>query len=114
MNNKDAFLPLQEPTFYILLSLRAGEKHGYAILKDVAQLSAKQVQLSTGTLYGALNRLLDKGLIERIEPEERTRGKKAYRLTRAGLEVFDADVERMNRLMLAVKAQRRTKGAQHT
>lgn len=105
MANSDQIPPLQEPTFYILLSLRAGEKHGYAILKDVAQLSGQQVQLSTGTLYGALNRLLDQGLIERIEAEDGTRGKKAYRLTPAGLEVFAADVGRMNRLLLAVKAQ---------
>lgn len=112
MANKDALLPLQQPTFYILLSLRAGEKHGYAILKDVAQLSGEQVKLSTGTLYGALNRLLDQGFIERIEPEHGARGKKAYRLTPAGLEVFNAEVSRMNRLLVAVRARRRAKGAQ--
>ena len=112
MTDKDPFLPLQEPTFFILLSLRAGEKHGYAILKDVAQLSDQHLKLSTGTLYGALNRLLDQGLIQRIEPQDATRGKKAYRLTPAGLEVFDAEVGRMHRLLLAVKARRRAKGGQ--
>jgi DNA-binding PadR family transcriptional regulator len=112
MAHKESLLPLQQPTFYILLSLRAGEKHGYGILKDVEQLSDGQVTLSTGTLYGALNRLLDQGFIERIEPEDRTRGKKAYRLTPAGLEVFDAEVSRMNRLLVAVRARRRAKGAQ--
>src|SRR5512138_3857117 len=112
MANKDALLPLQQPTFYILLSLRTGEKHGYAILKDVAQLSDEQVQLSTGTLYGALNRLLDQGLIEQVEAEPGTRGKKAYRLTPGGLEVFDADVSRMKRLLVAVKRRRRAKRGQ--
>src|SRR5512147_943615 len=112
MANSDQLLPLQEPTFYILLSLRAGEKHGYAILKDVAQLSGQQVNLSTGTLYGALNRLLDQGLIEQIEAEPATRGKKAYRLTPAGLEVFDTDVRRMKRLLVAVKRRRRARGGQ--
>lgn len=115
MLNKDAFLPLQEPTFYILLSLRGGEKHGYAILKEVAELSGERVKLSTGTLYGALNRLLDQGLIERIELselEDGARGKKVYRLTRSGLEVFDAEVARMRRLLLAVKAQARAEGGQ--
>jgi len=110
---EDHFLPLQEPTFYILLALRGGEKHGYAILKEVAELSGERVRLSTGTLYGALSRLLDQGLIERIEPvvpESEARGKKAYRLTPSGLEVFDADVGRMKRLLLAVKAQVGTKG----
>ncbi len=110
MASKDLLPPLQEPTFYILLSLRGGEKHGYAILKDVAQLSAGQVKLSTGTLYGALNRLLDQGLIERIEPEDEKRGKKAYRLTHAGLEVFEAEVGRMSRLLSAVKTRLRAEG----
>lgn len=112
MANSDQLPPLQEPTFYILLSLRAGEKHGYAILKDVAQLSGQQLKLSTGTLYGALNRLLDQGLIERIDGEDGARGKKAYRLTPAGLEVFAADVSRMNRLLQAVRAQRPAEGGQ--
>ncbi len=96
------YLPLQEPTFYILLSLRGGDKHGYAILKEVAELSESRVKLSTGTLYGALNRLLDQGLIARIE-EEGARGKKLYRLTPAGLGVFEAEVERMGRLLAAAK-----------
>jgi DNA-binding PadR family transcriptional regulator len=60
------FLPLQEPTLIILLSLADGEKHGYAILKDVAEISNGKVRLSTGTLYEALARLLDQGLIERV------------------------------------------------
>src|SRR5512133_2956124 len=113
MSDWDRFLPLQEPTFYILLALRGGEHHGYAILKSVAELSEDRVNLSTGTLYGALNRLLDQGLIERldpVEPEDGARGKKAYRLTRAGLEVFDAEVGRIRRLLRAAKAQARPDG----
>jgi len=97
----NSFLPLQEPTFFILLSLRGGEKHGYAILKEVAALSEERVKLSTGTLYGALNRLLDQGLIERWEDRDETRGKKTYRLTRRGLEVFDAEVGRMQQMLAA-------------
>lgn len=112
MANSDQLPPLQEPTFYILLSLRAGEKHGYAILKEVAQLSSQRVVLSTGTLYGALNRLLDQGLIERVEAEDGARGKKAYRLTPAGLAVFEAEVSRMNRLLLAAREQGWAEGGQ--
>jgi DNA-binding PadR family transcriptional regulator len=97
-------LPLQEPTFFILLSLRGGEKHGYAILKDVSELSSGRVKLSTGTLYGALVRLLDQGLIERTSKKENDgRGKKSYRLTRDGLQVFDAEVARMERLLNAAR-----------
>jgi DNA-binding PadR family transcriptional regulator len=110
MNNPDHISPLREPTLYILLSLRGGEKHGYAILKEVRELSEGKVQLSTGTLYGALYRLLDQGLIEQIEASDGTRGKKAYRLTHAGLEVFDAEVGRMKRLLLSVKKQVRLTG----
>ncbi len=112
MTDADDFLPLQEPTFYILLSLRGGDKHGYAILKDVAEMSSEQVKLSTGTLYGALYRLLDQGLIEQIDPEDRARGKKVYRLTHSGLEVFDAEVSRMKHLLLAVSKKVETIGGQ--
>jgi len=53
-NGPTSFLPLTVPTFYILLSLAPGKKHGYAILGDIARLSKGEVQLSTSTLYSAL------------------------------------------------------------
>ncbi len=112
MTNKHMFLPLQEPTLFILLSLRGGEKHGYAILKEVALLSDERVKLSTGTLYGALYRLQDQGYIERIESKDGARGKKVYRLTRSGMEVFDAEVGRMRQLLLAVKERVHAEGGQ--
>ncbi len=106
--NPHELLPLQEPTFLILLCLRGGEKHGYAILKEVGELSGGRVKLSTGTLYGALNRLLDQGLIERVEEEgcaDGARGKKGYRLTPSGLAVYDAEVGRMRRLLAAAQVR---------
>jgi DNA-binding PadR family transcriptional regulator len=112
MKNLDRFLPLQEPTLYILLSLRSGEKHGYAILKDVAELSSKRIKMSTGTLYGALYRLLDQGLIERIESMGGVRGKKEYRLTPSGMEVFDAEVGRMKQLLLVAEGRVPAEGGQ--
>jgi DNA-binding PadR family transcriptional regulator len=112
MTNNNHLIPLQEPTMYILLSLWGGEKHGYAILKDVAELSDKRVRLSTGTLYGALYRLLDQGLIEQVDLTNSSRGKKAYRLTRSGLEIFDEEVSRMKHLMLAVNKKLETNGGQ--
>ena len=99
----NSFIPLQEPTFFILLSLRGGEKHGYAILKEVAALSKGRVKLSTGTLYGALNRLLDQGSIERLDGQGGARGKKAYRLTSRGLEVFAVEVGRMQQMLAAAQ-----------
>ena len=62
-----SFLPLTEPTFFILLVLAPGPQHGYAIMKETAVLSDARVQLSTSTLYGAIKRLLDQGWIERAE-----------------------------------------------
>ncbi|MBZ0306893.1 MAG: PadR family transcriptional regulator [Anaerolineae bacterium] len=97
-------LPLREPTFLILLSLAEGEKHGYAILKDVADLSQGRVTLSTGTLYEALVRLLDQSLIERIDiPEVQHPGKerKAYRLTLKGQRVVQAETVRLENLLAA-------------
>lgn len=95
-------LPLREPTFFILLSISAEKKHGYAILQEVEALSGGKIRLSNGTLYGALTRLQDQGLIERVASDEaQTSGKprKAYQLTRNGLAVLHAEVERLSALV---------------
>ena len=98
-----SFLPLTVPTFYILLSLAPGKKHGYAILQDIEGLSKGKVQLSTSTLYSALGRLLDQALIERV-PGDREPGshpglpRKAYVLSEIGRRVLEAEIERMQAL----------------
>jgi DNA-binding PadR family transcriptional regulator len=95
-------LPLTEVTFYILLSLVSGEKHGYAIMKEIQQLSDDRVVLSTGTLYGALKRLLEAGWIERVESpvlDESARETKAYQLTVLGERVLEAETTRLRRLV---------------
>ena len=104
----DSLLPLREPTFFILLSLAHGEKHGYAIIKDVAVLSGDGVVLSTSTLYEALARLLDQALIERVEeadagPNHPGRPRKAYRLTARGRRVLGAEIERMQTLLMVAQ-----------
>lgn len=94
--------PLRAPTFFILLSLVPGMKHGYAILKDVAALSDDSVVLSTGTLYEALGRLLEQGLVVRVAGDDlSTAGppRKAYRLTSAGRQVLEAETNRMDHLV---------------
>ncbi len=108
------FLPLREPTFFILLSLLPGEKHGYAILKEVEQISQKRVQLSTGTLYEALARLLEQELIERSEDGAAPgpgRPRKLYRLTRLGRRVITAEAERLAQLSDAAHRQIRDQRA---
>jgi len=102
--DSDDFLPLTEATFYVLLSMAAERRHGYAILKDVRALSQGRVVLSTGTLYGALSRLLDAGLIERVEeedPEQVGRPRKFYCLTRLGRRAVEAEVDRLHGLLAA-------------
>ena len=94
-----SFLPLREPTFYILLSLVPSDRHGYAILKEVESLSEGRVRLSTGTLYEALSRLLEQGLIERVaSTDEMFPGKprKTYHLTQTGRAVIEAETARLS------------------
>ena len=96
------YLPLREPTLYIMLSLSPGPKHGYAILKEVENLSEGRLLLSTGTLYGAIKRLLERGWIRRVadpEPNDSGRERKAYDLTIKGRRVLNAEVERLRKLV---------------
>lgn len=91
-------LPLTEPVLLILLSLAEQSRHGYSILKDVEQMSDGRVVLSTGTLYGALRRLLDEKWIERVEELDASRGRQAYRLTSKGRRNLQTEVSRMKHL----------------
>jgi DNA-binding PadR family transcriptional regulator len=90
--------PLTEPVLLILLSLAEHPRHGYSILKDVEEVSAGRVVLSTGTLYGALRRLLDDGWIERFEESGTTRGRQAYRLSPKGRRTLQTEVSRLKQL----------------
>ena len=92
------FLPLSEPVLLVLLSLAEQPRHGYAILKDVAEMSDGRVVMSTGTLYGALQRLLGQGWIERFEEDESSRDRRAYRLTSKGWRNLQLEVDRMRHL----------------
>jgi PadR family transcriptional regulator PadR len=97
-----AFLPLSEASFYILLSLAPDAKHGYAIWKDVADLSRGSLKLSTSTLYDALERLLQQGLIEReqeAKQQNNGRPRKRYRLNNLGKQVLATDINRMRNLV---------------
>jgi len=99
-------LPLTEVTYFILLSLAPGPRHGYAIMKDVRSLSRERVLLSTGTLYGALKRLLEQGWILRSRdplPNDNGRERKAYRLTDLGRRILEAELERLDSLVSAAQ-----------
>ena len=96
--NVERFLPLTPVVFEIALSLAAGERHGYEIMQDVERRTDGAIVLHPGTLYRALGRLLDQGLIEELDErpaagtDERRR---YYRLTALGQAVSRAEVERL-------------------
>ncbi len=89
---------ITEPVLLILLSLAEEPRHGYAILKDVEQMSEGRVRLSTGTLYGALRRLLGEDWIERFDDDDTSRGKQSYRITARGRRMLQQEVARMKQL----------------
>jgi DNA-binding PadR family transcriptional regulator len=100
--------PLTPAVFHILLSLAAGERHGYGILKEVLRQTDGAVRLGPGTIYGTLQRLMESGWVEESDGpaaaiDERRRH---YRLTRAGRQALEAEVRRMEGLVRTARAQR--------
>lgn len=93
-------LPLTPALFHVMLSLADGEKHGYAILKEVEQRTGGEVQLSTGTLYGIIKRLLADGMIRDSVAGSSDR-RRAYKLTAFGRKVALAEAERLSNLVAA-------------
>jgi PadR family transcriptional regulator PadR len=103
-----SYIPISEPVTYILLALVPGPKHGYAILKDMEELSDGQARLSVSTLYESLGRLLHDGLIERVEDDggkATLRPRKIYRLSQLGRQVLTTEINRMQGLV--ARAERR-------
>lgn len=88
-------IALTETTYYILLSLYR-PLHGYGIMQRTAELSGGRVRLAAGTLYGALNALVDKGWIALLPVEGR---KKEYRLTSDGEKILRNELERLRELV---------------
>ena len=94
----------------ILMSLSGQPRHGYALLQDIEALSDGRVRMSTGTLYGALRRMLEDLWIARFPQEDASREKQAYRLTPAGRKRLGLELDRMRQLTRAA-ARRRTREA---
>src|SRR5579862_5378462 len=90
--------PLTEPVLLILTSLAEHPRHGYALIKDIELLSGGRVRMSTGTLFGALRRLLEEGWIERFDQDDTSRQKQAYRLTGLGRTQLEQELQRMREL----------------
>ena len=104
----ESLLPLPLATFHILMSLAAGERHGYAIIQDVEARTEGELRLSAGTLYRSIQRMQDQGLIEEVRrpphPDDDER-RRYYRLTPYGIEVAEAESRRLQKLVrLAVSS----------
>jgi len=103
-------VPLPPAWFHLLLALTGGERHGYALMQDVAAESGGQLRLGPGTLYGALKRLLQLGLVEesgrRPDPALDDERRRYYRLTAPGRRVLTAEAARHDRLVSLARAKR--------
>jgi DNA-binding PadR family transcriptional regulator len=101
-------LPLPAAAFHILLSLAEEDRHGYAIIQDVASRTGGKLKLSAGTLYRSLQRMLEQGLVtetaERPDPKLDDERRRYYRLTRFGAAVARAETTRLNELVKMARA----------
>src|SRR5271170_7327025 len=90
----EAFLPLPAATFHILMAVAEEDRHGYAIIQNVAARTGGELKLSAGTLYRSIQRMLDQGLIveteERPDPEFDDQRRRYYRITPLGEAVAKA------------------------
>jgi len=89
---------MTEAIYYILLSLRT-PNHGYGIIQEVAEMTGGRVNLGPGTLYGAINSLLERGWIVLVRADLDARKKKEYVITAAGRQAFLAERQRLQELL---------------
>jgi len=106
----DGVLPLTPAVFHILLALSNGERHGYAIMREVAADTDGSLQLGPGTLYGSLKRMVAGRLIEEIDerpdPDLDDERRRYYRITDFGLKAVRAEAERLATAVSAARAKR--------
>jgi DNA-binding PadR family transcriptional regulator len=97
------YLPLSLSTFHMLLALSEGERHGYALKREILRRTGGKLNLGSGALYGTIRKLLDQGLIE--ESEERPdfhlddERRRYYRVTPLGRKVVRAETIRLKNLI---------------
>lgn len=102
-------LPLTVPVYYALLALSDADRHGYGIITEVQQRTGGDVRLRTGTLYTAIRRMLDQGLIEesdeRPDPALDDERRRYYRITDAGREVLAAEAARLDQMVSLARSK---------
>jgi len=103
----DSYLPLPASAMHIIVALAAGERHGYAIMRDIEDLSTGSVKMGPGTLYGSIKRMIDQGLVEetdeRPDPALDDQRRRYYRLTALGERVGAAEQARLAALLSAAE-----------
>ena len=104
----DDLLPLQPGSFHILMALAGEDRHGYAIIQEIASRTDGTVRLGAGTLYRSLQRMLEQGLIDEIEerpaPDEDDERRRYYRITKFGETVARAETRRLQELVRLARA----------
>ena len=104
----EALLPLPPATLHILMSLADGDRHGYAIIQEIAGRTGGQVRLGAGTLYRSIGRMLEQGLIEELRerpsPENDDERRRYYRITPFGAAVARAEARRLQDLVKLARA----------
>jgi DNA-binding PadR family transcriptional regulator len=105
----ESLLPLPPATFHILMALASEDRHGYAMIQDVAARTDGEIRLSAGTLYRSIQRMLEQGLIvetrERPAPEHDDERRRYYRITPFGTAVARAEAHRLTQLVKMARAQ---------
>jgi DNA-binding PadR family transcriptional regulator len=106
----ESFLPLSPQVFQVLLSLTEGALHGYAIIQDVRTRTNDELTLTASTLYDALARLVDQGLIQETSATRHGAGedsrRRYYALTPLGREVALSEADRLERFLASARARR--------
>lgn len=109
-SNAERMLPLTPAVFHVLLALVEGERHGYAIMQEVAESTRGQINMGPGTLYGTIKRLLEARLIEesdrRPDPELDDARRRYYRLSGLGQQVVKAEALRYEQLAKLARRKR--------
>jgi DNA-binding PadR family transcriptional regulator len=104
----EAFLPLPTAVFHILVALADRERHGYSIMQDVSARTDGKVRLSAGTLYSAIRRMLEQGLIEELrespDPASDDERRRYYGLTGLGRDVAAAEARRLSDMLAQARA----------
>src|SRR3989442_15263831 len=105
----ESLVPLQPATFQILLAVADEDRHGYAIIQDVAERTGGALKLSAGTLYRSIQRMLEQGLIvetrERPAPEDDDERRRYYRITPLGTATARAETRRLSQLVRMARAR---------